>query len=194
MSKHNLATTAPEFFKTLIQRKMTESGVYVSAEVKDYLSDLLQFYIFTDHLFGEVSSSGKKHIKTLAETYLLAYSSPSSMKSALKKVGDTSLYLSGFFRESLKRKTVSLDYYITMGRKAYETLANLQNQILFKELADRFLDLMFILFRIQQHSLAKAPYLLSLINQYMDTHSPQEAKELVRYGINISFKKTHKTH
>lgn len=194
MPKHSLTITAPNFFMNLIQRKMNESKVSVSPEAKIYLSNLLQFYIFSDHLFERISLSGKKHTITLAETYLQAASSSSSMKNALKKVGDTSLYMTGFFRDSLKRKTISIDYYITMGRTAYTTLANLQNHFLFKELSDRFLDLMFILFRIQQHSSTKNSYLLSLINQYMETNAPQVTTELMRYGMNISFKNNNKNH
>ena len=41
----------------------------------------------------------------------------------LKKVGDTSLYVAGFFAESLTRSLVDVDYYVGLGQSAYSQLA-----------------------------------------------------------------------
>lgn len=41
----------------------------------------------------------------------------------LKQVGDTSLYVAGFFAESLNRSLVDADYYIGIGQNAYMQLA-----------------------------------------------------------------------
>jgi hypothetical protein len=41
----------------------------------------------------------------------------------LKQVGDTSLYVAGFFAESLNRSLVDADYYIGLGQNAYLQLA-----------------------------------------------------------------------
>src|SRR5262249_54726054 len=47
------------------------------------------------------------------------YASPDERARHLKEVGDTSLYVSGFFGESLNRKLVDVDYYIQLGGSAY---------------------------------------------------------------------------
>ncbi|HEU0032271.1 MAG TPA: hypothetical protein VFQ53_16685 [Kofleriaceae bacterium] len=41
----------------------------------------------------------------------------------LKQVGDTSLYVAGFFAESLNRSLVDVDYYVGLGQNAYAQLA-----------------------------------------------------------------------
>ena len=41
----------------------------------------------------------------------------------LKQVGDTSLYVAGFFAESLSRSLVDADYYVSLGQSAYGQLA-----------------------------------------------------------------------
>ncbi len=41
----------------------------------------------------------------------------------LKQVGDTSLYVAGFFSESLTRSLVDIDYYVGLGVSAYSQLA-----------------------------------------------------------------------
>ena len=51
-------------------------------------------------------------------------SSPGERFRALKEVGDTSLYLTGFFAESFERKLVNPDYYIGIGEAAYSQLAD----------------------------------------------------------------------
>src|SRR5262245_52661987 len=44
---------------------------------------------------------------------------PGERAKTLKDIGDTSLYLSGFFADHLTRKLVDVDYYIAMGGSAY---------------------------------------------------------------------------
>jgi len=41
----------------------------------------------------------------------------------LKQVGDQSLYVAGFFAESLSRSLVDVDYYVGIGQNAYAQLA-----------------------------------------------------------------------
>jgi len=42
---------------------------------------------------------------------------------ALKEVGDTSLYVTGFFADSLQSQLVHADYYVSLGSAAYRQLA-----------------------------------------------------------------------
>ena len=188
MSKPTCLKVDLDFFKVLVLEGLNQSGVQVSSLVKDYLIKLLQFYIFSDHLFLEISSSGKKRVKTLAEMYLNSCASTVNMKSSLKELGDTSLYISGFFRESLKKKLISVNYYIEMGQQAYETLADLYSQELFKEMSARFKDLTFVLFYIQKHQ-SSEPYVMSLMDRYLDTGCYKSAKALNKEGINVPFKR-----
>ncbi|HEV7555265.1 MAG TPA: hypothetical protein VGO00_07425, partial [Kofleriaceae bacterium] len=61
----------------------------------------------------------------------------------LKQVGDTSLYVAGFFAESLTRSLVDVDYYVGLGKTAYAQLARSLSQSksiteVYEELADKF--------------------------------------------------------
>ena len=195
MSKSTLLECTSDFFSALIKESLNKTGIHVSLPVKNYLSELLQFYILSDHLFSELDSSGKKQLQTLAELYLNSHGSPVSMKNNLKKMGDTSLYISGFFMESLKKKMVSVDYYINMGRQAYESLSDLQNGNLYEELAVRFSDLVLVLFQIRKtNSSDKYKDILCLLDQYMETGSTQIARDLIGQGINIPCKKSWKNY
>ena len=48
---------------------------------------------------------------------------PRQRRTELRNIGDTSLYVSGFWSESLARSVVDVDYYIGMGESAYGELA-----------------------------------------------------------------------
>ena len=48
---------------------------------------------------------------------------PGERVRTLKQVGDTSLYVAGFFAESLNRSLVDVDYYVGIGQHAYAQLA-----------------------------------------------------------------------
>ena len=189
MSKSTCLKVNLDFFKVLVLEGLNQSGVQVSISVKDYLTKLLQFYVFSDHLFSEVSSSGKKRIKTLAEMYLNSCTSTVNTKNNLKELGDTSLYISGFCREYLKKKLVSVDYYIEMGQQAYETLADLHSQELFKEMSVRFKDLTFVLFYIRKHQ-SSDPYVISLMDRYLDIGCSKSVEALNKEGISVPFTRT----
>jgi hypothetical protein len=67
---------------------------------------------------------------------------PGERVRALKEVGDTTLYLAGFFGDSLQGTMVDADYYIGLGATAYRELASrLGNATLaevYDELAAKF--------------------------------------------------------
>ena len=55
---------------------------------------------------------------------LVSASGPGERVKALKEVGDTALYVVGFFAESLERSLVQADYYMGLGSAAYGELAS----------------------------------------------------------------------
>jgi len=68
---------------------------------------------------------------------------PGERVRTLKQVGDTSLYVAGFFAESLTRSLVDVDYYIGIGQSAYAQLArslggNQSLTEIYNELAAKF--------------------------------------------------------
>ena len=105
-------------------------------------------------------------------------------------MGDMSLYISGFFRESLTKKRISVEYYINMGQSAYQSLSEFHEGELFEELAFRFSDLVGVLFQIRKKS-SPNQYsdMLALLDHYMKTGSDHLAKDLIREGIRLPFNK-----
>src|SRR5687768_7609624 len=81
-----------------------------------YLVDLMARFMVTSNL----------ELNPLATLFLQSQSpnvADTDKVKMLKKLGDTSLYISGFFGDSLNRKVVDLEYYRQMGSIAYRTLS-----------------------------------------------------------------------
>jgi hypothetical protein len=107
-----LSTSLSEFFQDRISQAIRNQGVDASTPTECYLVSLLSEF-----------TTSPPDDEPLALKLAKAVQSPDERVRQLKDVGDTSLYVSGFFQDSVQRKQVDLDYYIQMGGTAYSELA-----------------------------------------------------------------------
>ncbi|OFZ25916.1 MAG: hypothetical protein A2381_09665 [Bdellovibrionales bacterium RIFOXYB1_FULL_37_110] len=93
----------------------------LSPEVLLYSSQVLDTFSDPQNIF-EVYD-GKKSVKILGLKLLESEKLPKSKrKKILMDVGDTALFICGFFYESLNRKLFQIRYYHDLGKKAYAKL------------------------------------------------------------------------
>src|SRR5690349_18796728 len=105
-----------EFFHEAVTSALRKQHVDATGPTEFYLVNLLVDFMKARDV-GEEPLALK--LASLAEA-------PSGQRArGLKEIGDTSLYMSGFFADSLARKMVDVDYYVAMGGSAYNQLANL---------------------------------------------------------------------
>jgi hypothetical protein len=188
MAGKTLFMQPTEFFSDAVKDALKQRKISSSPLANEYLVKLLTHYIFTDNLFDE-TSGGKKTRSTLAELYLKAMNAePSIRADLLKKLGDTSLYISGFFSESLNRKVVDLSYYVNMGETAFHSLSTTVNEEaysdLFKDFSKQFVKYMDVLNYIsQQANLQNNSNLLKLYENYQKTGSDLIKETLIDSGF-----------
>ena len=80
------------------------------------------------------------------------------------RIGDISLFVAGFFGESLARRQVDVDYYVRMGGFAYGSLSDAVRRsvrgrvytAVFAELAAKFQDFVDVLTEIREIALVEA--------------------------------------
>jgi hypothetical protein len=107
----------------------------------------------------------------------------------LRAMGDTALFVSGFFSDSLSRKLVDLDYYRAMGGHAYARLSLHDEPFgfgseVFSELADRFVEFADLLSEVSEASqLTSNASLLRLYERWAQTGSRRAASLLSARGI-----------
>ena len=113
-----------EYFVDSLREAIARQGARVTEVSEHYLVNLLTNYVNTDQLFD--TEDGKVQEKALAVLLMEAMdSNPDGRIKIYKNLGDYALYISGFFSDSLTRKLVDVDYYITMGESAYDRLASI---------------------------------------------------------------------
>lgn len=125
-----LAASVDEFFHEVVTEALEDTSVEASEPAGWYLVGLLGD-------FTRVRPTDEPLGMKLAQ----ASNDPGERVRTLKQVGDTSLYITGYFSQSLSRSLVDADYYVGLGQNAYGQLARYQGGSIsevYAELADKF--------------------------------------------------------
>lgn len=179
-----------EFFEEKVEEGFSKKNLKTYPAVRSYLVQLLEHYLDARNLY-EVDSenSQKSQPTTLAETFLIANNSePHVRAEMLKKLGDKSLYISGFFGDSLSRKVVDIDYYAGMGGAAYRSLSDVVREDtmahVYRVMSHQFLDFVDVLTYISQQSMITSDEsILRLYDRYLRTGSQLARDKLIEMGV-----------
>lgn len=172
-----------DFFRTLLRGALDEQRVEPSENAEFYLVALLERFVRFDRNLFE---------RPLALDYLESFESePAERYKKLKNVGDTALFLTGVFTESLEGKTVGPDYYTALGGLAYRRLASLPGTALgrgvidlFTEMSARFLDFVRVLSQMSlQEIFATDRDTLRIYRRWLISRGSRDAELLIRRGI-----------
>jgi hypothetical protein len=137
----------------------------------------------------ETTDEGPR-LKPLAHMLAEAAEAPTSEQrnSALRRMGDVSLFIAGFFAQSFARKLIDIDYHIAMGGRAYGTLAETvrthSTAEMFAELARKFQRLVDVLNEVAETAYVHSDKdVLRLYEIWMKTGSPRAYAILRRLGV-----------
>lgn len=176
-----LCLSPNEFFMEVVDDALKERKVKTVPLAHSYLVKLLEHYVVAENLFDDQA--------TLAEIFLKAANSEHNQKiELLKKLGDRSLYISGFFADSLQRKVVDIDYYRDMGASAYSTLAGSVREDSLSEVFNEFANKFLAFVEVLNHISAKAQVqsennILRLYETYAKTGSEAAREKLMEKGF-----------
>ena len=187
---HSAVLVTPKaFFDEMLGEAYTKCKLRPVPRVHSYLLQLLEDYISADQLFVADENTGERREQTRAELLMSALGASGAERlELLKRLGDTSLYVSGFFGDSLSRKTVDVDYYAGMGAVAYDSLAHTSaDQFaaqVYGEFATKFLAYVDVLTVISQKCMVQSDQnLLRLYERYMKTGSELAREHLLEKGL-----------
>lgn len=183
MTERLLRSTAKEFFRGLLRQACDEQHVLPSETAEFYLVQLLERFVRPDEGLLD---------RPLALEFLESLDVDSSERyQRLKHVGDTALFVSGIFTESLESTAVGPEYYTSLGGLAYRRLANLTGtQVgrgvadLFTEMSARFLDFVRVFSQMSLDELfASDRDTLRIYRRWLVTRGARDASVLMRRGI-----------
>jgi hypothetical protein len=190
-----------DYFRTEVRAAISNQKVQASPHTEFYLVRMLADFSRVSALY-----EAHEHRETpLAIRYLQSLQAGRQEAfRMLKQLGDVALYISGFFQDSLNRRQVDLEYYISMGGNAYHRLSSLSRQHsiaesfeeTFSELAARFVQYVDVLGEVSEKSqLFNASDLLRLYERWLSTGSERLKRKLNDHGIfPHSFSKPETAH
>lgn len=187
--EQELLADSSGFFEDIVSEALKQKRIETRPVVTNYLVDLLKHYLVTENLFDWEDEMGRKRRSTLAELFLKsAQLSPAQRVETLKRLGDTSLYISGFFAQSLKRKVVDLSYYVEMGTSAYGALAEVVREEsfsqVFSEMKKNFTSFVDAFAFISSKTMPQGSTdLMTLFNLYMRTGSEWARDQIISEGF-----------
>ena len=192
MDRPLLREQAPaEYFKELIESALARRHVHAGEFTSYYLVNLLCEFVRPDarRVFADDGEP-----LAIRLTRALQSGGP-EQRARLRSVGDFSLFMSGFFADSLRRRTVDVDYYVSMGEYAYGSLSRHDEDAfadVFGELAQKFVGFTDVLAEVsEQTALTSSSDLLRIYEKWLRTGSVREGQKLVDRGIvpNVSIGK-----
>jgi len=169
-----------EYFKELVETAMQHQHVAAGEMTSFYLVNLLAGFVRDPASPVENEPLGIRFAKALQ-------AGGAMQRDGLRQVGDRSLFISGFFSDSLNRSLVDVDYYIALGERAYGSLARRGDDTLadvFDELSEKFSGFVDVLGEVSERTaLASNADLLRLYEKYLRTRSRRSGDLLAQRGI-----------
>jgi hypothetical protein len=180
--------SAVEYFKQLVDDALARQRIAAQ--------ELTAFYV-VQLLAGFLQRPARESDEPLALQLARALQSGGEQqRTSLKQIGDVSLFVSGFFSDSLRRKLVDVDYYVSIGGVAYGTLSRRETDTLspvFAELAENFAAFADVLSEVSERSSCSSNSdLLRLYERWLKTGSLRSGHLLVERGVvpNVSLRDT----
>jgi hypothetical protein len=181
-----------EHFRDSIQTALSNQKVEAREETVFYVVNLLAYYAHAENLFLQTPDG--IDLKPLALIYAEAVAAHSveERHTALKRLGDVALVISGLFPSSLNRKLVDVDYYIAMGGGAYGYLRDISRgsvrgrafRAIFGELSSKFPVFVDVLAEVgERSSLSSQTDIMRLYEVWLRTGSRRAAERLRKLGI-----------
>jgi hypothetical protein len=167
------------FFQEVLAGALDRQGVEASQSTEFYLVGLLGEFTkarITDEplslkLVGTRAADGAERVR------------------ALKEVGDTTLYVTGFFADSLERKLVGVDYYMDLGKTAYrelaQRLATSSVGEVYEELSGKFPRFVDVLAEVRSHTSYLGQDVVRLYEEWLRTRSDWVEQRLRALGVLV---------
>jgi len=174
--------SAVEFFKELVDDALVHQRLATNELTSFYVVQLLASFV-------ERRASGDED-----ESAPLALRLGQALergglrqRTSLKHIGDLSLFVSGFFSDSLNRKVVDVDYYVSIGGYAYNALSRFETDTfspVFAELAEKFVGFVDVLSEVSERtSCSSNADVLRLYERWLKTGSPRSGQLLIGRGV-----------
>lgn len=181
-----------EFFKDSVADAMEKQRVAADDHTAYYVVNLLTLFARSEKLYDHRGDGPGPQPLALLLAEAADASDSQTRNVVLQRVGDTSLFVAGFFQDAFARKLVDVDYYIDIGGAAYGWLSDSVRGTVrgrafgavFAELAEKFREFVDVLAEIRDSARAADDHdILRLYEVWLKTGSQRAARLLRSQGI-----------
>lgn len=177
------AQSTVEFFKEQVETACARQSVHPGPLTSYYLVSLLADFAQRDSGPTQALTSNE----ALGVMLMRALQGGGTeQRLGLKHVGDVSLFIAGFFSDSLRRSLVDVDYYQSLGGYAYRSLATIDHSRapVFEELSARFGIFVDVLADVSEQTGSTGDRdVLRLFERWLRTGSRRAGDRLAGQGI-----------
>jgi hypothetical protein len=113
-----------DFFRTSVEEAIARQGVAVDPQTAHYVVNLLTLFSRSEQLYEQQGDVYGIRPLALMLADAAEAGTAEERNYCLQRIGDVSLFISGFFADGLKTAAVDIDYYISMGGTAYGSLSD----------------------------------------------------------------------
>lgn len=183
-----------EYFRDKVSAATSQLKTQIDDKIEYYLVNLLCDFIDPTKLRTDQDDIDVLDTPLAIMLKKAVESAPGTQVKMYKRLGDTSLYVAGFFQGYFTRKTFDIDYYISMGSSAYSHVSVIMRdrhndayfRQMYQSLAADFQKLVEIVSIIaEEHPMNQKNdvNLLGIYEQWMKTQSDRLRKILEEQGI-----------
>jgi hypothetical protein len=187
--RESAAVFAVPYFKSLVEEAIAHQHVAAAELTSFYVVQLLAGFLQRSPNGAE--AGGEPLALQLAEAL---DKGGIQQRVGLKQIGDLSLFIAGYFSDSLRRKLVDVDYYAAIGGYAYNALSRDESDTfapVFAELSEKFVAFVDVINEVSERtSLTSNADLLRLYEKWLKTRSRRSGQLLAERGVvpNASIK------
>lgn len=172
-----------EFFKDAVEKAMQRQRLQTSEWTVFYLVNLLASQVSA----AGAPSGGDEPLGVRLARAMQGEGGP--RRQDLREIGDATLFLVGFFGDSLARRFVDVGYYVTIGGYAYRRLAELDSDAfsdVFGELSEKFVPVVDVLSDISDRAIPVTnQHVLRLYERWLRTGSRRDLARLADRGLSV---------
>jgi len=187
-----LLLTPEAFFQEKVSSAVQNLRIEMNNHVEFYLVNLLCSFIDPQKQLPQQSERSFLETPLALLLKQAAESPPHQRLRILKLIGDTSLYMSGFFQDYFNRKIFDIGYYIAIGSSAYHTASGLVRDHhnddhfygVYKELAENFVKLVDVVAEVSDAPKENRPIdILAVYDRWARSNSTRLRRILEEAGI-----------
>ena len=194
----SILETPQQFFKERVDEAKLAVSIPLNQDVEFYLVNLLCDFINPEKInqaLAPKNTSEEKHFmnRPLAFIFQDALQAPEHERlEKMRRLGDISLYISGFFQDYFNRKTFDMSYYVDLGSNAYDQVAVLKKSksipeghqsAVFGTMSRDFSRLVDLVSHVAESFHPSAQDTLAIYEKWLHIESKRHAQNLLDRGI-----------